>query len=120
MILYDGVFRFHRPDIFYTPTTGGKKDLVVGDTPTTKRCPNERANNKRIRNARSIIEHYFGRMKTIYPMFEKLTFRDKKQVADYVIGAAVLVNMGLIYSHPLRETVCTEEALCYHCLHLAD
>jgi len=119
VILYDGIFKHFYPELFYAPTTGGSVFKPGGAKPVSRpnACTVEKENNLRIRNARVVIEHFFGRLKVVYPMFAVYTFRNLSHVDDWVMCGIILLNMSLIYDSPLRTHACTD-GMCYHCLHL--
>jgi len=116
VILYDGAFSGLDPTVFYCPTIGGS--ALNEDKPPRPTTPIERHNNTRIRRARSVIEHYFGRLKDNYPMFRRMTFRSLDSCDQWVRAGIILTNMSLIYVHPLREQACSEDHPCYHCFNL--
>jgi hypothetical protein len=106
MILYDGALRSSFFEHFYAPTTGWK-------TSRKKQPAGTRANNRRIRKSRTIVEHWFGRIKTQFPIFD-LWKRKLREITPAFFAAGALVNIKNAFVTPLRHHRCWEND-CFWC-----
>ena len=109
-ILYDGAFHETLFGYFYSPTTGYMSEL--------RRIPQPAgtlANNARIRKARSIVEHFFSRLKGQWRIFNPFRLR-RHNLKAYLYVAVALTNIMLLFVTPLRDTRCVSRE-CYYCNH---
>lgn len=69
--------------------------------------------NWKQRGSRAIVEHVFGRIKTMFPLMAM--FRKKRQELPYYFySTAILYNISVIYCEPMRSIVCKNSS-CYYC-----
>ncbi len=110
LILYDGAFSDHFFGFFLAPTTGYY--TAYRDT------PHERVMNKLIRSCRAVVEHFFGRLKTQWPILEPYK-QPRERIRAYFLAGMALTNISSLYEKPLRKTRCINRT-CYFCTHLAN
>lgn len=79
----------------------------------------ERVRDAKIRKARVIVEHYFGRMKVCFPILNK--FRFKREMCGFVVRTcAMLTNIIILMQCPMRFAPCTADRTCYVCTHMPE
>lgn len=110
-ILYDGLFKFHLKHCMDAPYSGVKRKA---------RSKEERARDLRIRRSRIIVEHFFSRVKVLFPVCRRYLNLDKRFFPHVLRTCVMLTNISAIFEIPMRRIRCTPEKPCWACRHLKD
>ena len=90
-ILFDGIFSFLGYP-FICPFRGDTSQLTS----------QQRAFNLYQREARAIIENYFGRLKTIFPIFANKWTLEREKLTQCFFIACALTNLHIISGNAMR------------------
>lgn len=91
-ILFDGIFAFLGPP-FICPFRGDTETLTL----------RQKKFNEFQREARVIVENFFGRLKTIFPIFGEKWKLAREQLPLCFFNACALTNLHILSAHPMRQ-----------------